>query len=306
MKTTRLLTLFTALILALSAYAYDFKSGDLYYNITSYFEPYTVEVTYQTQYYSGNYSGLTTVAIPSTVSNGGITYSVTSIGDYAIYACDGLTSITIPESVTSIGMGAFEYCSGLTSITIPNGVTTIKNDTFSDCSSLASVVIPESVTSIGQSAFFNTGLTTLVIPSSVTTMEDYAFGYCLALTSITVNATTPPTIYDDSFFFIDRNIPLYVPAGTLGVYQAHTYWGEFINASVNTATVIKQVNLNESVSVQNGSIVVATDANLPVTIYDFVGRLVVSGLSSTQHFEVPNAGVYIVKVGDQTMKVLVP
>ena len=45
--------------------------------------------------------------------------SVTSIGDYAFYNCNGLTSITIPDSVTSIGSSAFSGCNSLTSITIP-------------------------------------------------------------------------------------------------------------------------------------------------------------------------------------------
>ena len=53
-----------------------------------------------------------------TIKNVAIGDGVTSIGDYAFYDCNYLTSITIPDSVTSIGAGAFRRCS-LTSITIP-------------------------------------------------------------------------------------------------------------------------------------------------------------------------------------------
>lgn len=42
--------------------------------------------------------------------------SVTSIVDWAFYACSNLTSVTIPTSVTSIGSYVFYSCSGLTSI----------------------------------------------------------------------------------------------------------------------------------------------------------------------------------------------
>ena len=66
------------------------------------------------------------------------------------------------------------------------------------------------------------------------------------------------------------------------------------------------VDLIEAVYAQKGSIIVENGTNLPVTIYDVVGHLVASGSSLTQSFAVPSAGVYIVKVGEQTMKLLVP
>ncbi len=66
---------------------------------------------------------------------------VTSIGNYAFYNCNGLTSITLPDSVTSIGTGAFEACTGLTIITIPDSVTTIGNQAFDGCTGLKSILI---------------------------------------------------------------------------------------------------------------------------------------------------------------------
>ena len=89
--------------------------------------------------------------IPTSLKTVTIT-SVTSIGDYAFYGCQGLTSITIPDTATSIGNYAFYGCSGLASITIPNKVTTIGNYAFSG-TRLSSIVIPDNVTSIGISAF---------------------------------------------------------------------------------------------------------------------------------------------------------
>ena len=77
----------------------------------------------------------------------------TSIGEYAFYSCDGLTSITIGNGVTSIGNYAFYGCDRLTSITIGNGVTSIGECAFYECDGLTSITIPDSVTSIGNSAF---------------------------------------------------------------------------------------------------------------------------------------------------------
>ena len=93
--------LFVALLATTTLWAYDFQSGDLYYNITS---ETTVEVT------RGDYYSLTTATIPETVIHDGTIYSVTSIGSSAFYGCSSLTSVTIPNSVTSIGDSAFEYC----------------------------------------------------------------------------------------------------------------------------------------------------------------------------------------------------
>ena len=63
------------------------------------------------------------------------------------------TSYVIPNSVTSIGEYAFFACNSLAEVVIPNSVTNIGDRAFSFCSSLAEVVIPNSVTSIGEGAF---------------------------------------------------------------------------------------------------------------------------------------------------------
>ncbi|WP_456098376.1 leucine-rich repeat domain-containing protein [Prevotella jejuni] len=125
--------------------------------------------------------------------------SVTTIGEYAFYDCDHLTSVTIPNSVTTINNGAFRDCSSLTSVTIPNSVTTIGWSAFSGCSSLTSVTIPNSVTTIGWSAFSGcSSLTSVTIGNSVMTIDDYAFRDCSSLTSVTIpNSVT--TIGDGAF-----------------------------------------------------------------------------------------------------------
>ena len=116
-----------------------------------------------------------------------IPQSVSSIGDYALYGCSGLTSVTIPNGVTSIGDYTFYGCTGLTSVTMPSSVTSIGSNAFYGCTGLTSVTIPNSMTSISSSAFCGcTGLTSITIPNSVTSIGDYAFAYCTGLTSITI------------------------------------------------------------------------------------------------------------------------
>ncbi len=115
---------------------------------------------------------------------------VTSIGKYAFYGCENLTSITVPEGVTSIGLGAFIGCEKLISIDIPEGVTSIGNSAFLGCKKLSSITIPASVETIGNYAFSGcTGLTSIDIREGVTSIGGYAFSGCTGLTSITIPAS---------------------------------------------------------------------------------------------------------------------
>ncbi|MBR5353760.1 MAG: leucine-rich repeat domain-containing protein [Bacteroidales bacterium] len=179
-----------------AAHAYDFSAvaptgQTLYYTVL---DPvtHTVWVTRPNNTaISTSWSGYTkptgSLTIPSSVTYGGTTYSVTSIGYDAFYDCTGLTSVSIPNSVTSIYDGAFYGCSGLTSLTIPNSVTFIGSAAFCYCSGLASVNIPNSVTSIYDYAFQNcTGLTSISIPNSVTSIGNYAFYNCNGLASVNI------------------------------------------------------------------------------------------------------------------------
>lgn len=74
------------------------------------------------------------LTIPESVTFGGTSFPVTSIGRSAFEYCSGLTSVTIPGSVTSIGVWAFSNCTGLTSVTIPGSVTSIGVGAFFGCS----------------------------------------------------------------------------------------------------------------------------------------------------------------------------
>lgn len=199
----RNILLLLVVLLPILASAYDAKIGSIYYN----FSGDEVEVTSSNDN-TTNYSG--SVVIPESVTYGGKTYSVTSIGinafakssnmisvtipesvtkigGSAFLGCSSLTSITIPESVTSIGHWAFQGCRGLTSLNIPNGVTIIDEGVFSSCTSLTSITIPECVTSIGGGAFNDCGsLASVTIPNGVTSIENGAFHGCRSLKSITI------------------------------------------------------------------------------------------------------------------------
>jgi len=82
----------------------DFTIGGISYTITSR-EQKTVMVS------SGNVSGV--INVPSSVSNGGTTWKVTSIGDHAFADNTNLLSITIASSITSVGSDILDGCTSL-------------------------------------------------------------------------------------------------------------------------------------------------------------------------------------------------
>jgi hypothetical protein len=79
--------------------------------------------------------------------------SVTNIGQYAFYACAGLTNCALSNLVTIIEDNAFAECSGLTNFIIPTNVVTIGEDSFGGCGNLTNIFIPYGVTNIGTGAF---------------------------------------------------------------------------------------------------------------------------------------------------------
>ena len=112
------------------------------------------------------------VTIPATLGG----YPVTSIGNYALAGCVGITGVSIPSGVTSIKLEAFYGCAGLKSITIPDSVKSVGKYVFEGCSSMKSAVIGNGVKSIGMSAFADcTGLASVTLGASLYSLDDYAF-----------------------------------------------------------------------------------------------------------------------------------
>ena len=237
----KLFFLFLALAATTSLWAEDFEVDGIYYNILT-DKTNEVEVTSGSSKYTGS------VAIPSTVTYNGSTYSVTTIGLEAFHSCYKMTSVIIPGSVTSIRPYAFQNCDSLTSITLPDDLTTIGSNAFAFCENLTSINIPNSVTTIGGKAFVGcsswsgnvtipnnvkridyqtfgdcSSLTSITLPDGVIAIETWAFGGCSSLTSINIPDDVT-SIGDGAFYNCSSLTSINIPDGVTNI-EYSTFFG---------------------------------------------------------------------------------
>ena len=181
-----------------------------------------------------------------------------------------LTSIEIPNGVTSIGEEAFSGCSGLASVTFGDGVTSIGKKAFYGCSALTNVEIPNSVTSIGDYAFYGcSGLASITIGSGITSIGVSALEYCDKLEKIYLASMVPPCVDSWSLVVDYGNVILYIPRGTLSIYQATD--GSYYFVDIREYDVVGINDVKEQ----------TTESNV---VYDIGGRVV----------ENPTKGIYII------------
>ena len=197
MKKT-LLSLF-ALLITTIAFAYDAEIDGIYYNLND--TNQTAEVTSGSNNYSGD------ITIPEKVTYNSTEYSVTSIGNYAFYGCDNLSSITIHDNINYIDLNAFSYISSDIYVNIitksledycKNNVNALLFNSFNDPNfsgmarrriiiegkEITDIVIPESIDTIGADLFAWTSIKSVVFNENVKAIMDYAFVGCELLADI--------------------------------------------------------------------------------------------------------------------------
>ncbi len=281
-------------------------------------------------------TSLTSIVLPESITSIGVSAfyicrgftgsltipnSVTSIGDHAFEECSGFNgSLTLSNSLTYIGVKAFRFCSGFTgSLTIPNSVSLINQFAFSECSGFnGSLTILNGVDSnsdgsygsLRNSTFLNcSNFTELNLPNNITEIGDGVFVNCAKLTKIKMPRSFPPTVYDNTFTGIPKNLcTLYVPAGAKGSYQAADFWKDFTLMSeiIGTSTFAPQ-NSNLKIYASHSEIVIeGVIAGQIVNVFGIDGKKLSSQISNGENVKIPlkTNGVYIVKVGERSSKVI--
>lgn len=186
---------------------------------------YTATVTNYVTGISGD------LVIPGSVTHRYESFPVNAIAPNTFNSCI-LTSVVIPESVTCIADGTFCNCMNMTSVTLPANLTSIEASAFGNCLSLTSIDLPNGLSDIGNFAFSNTRIATLTIPATVSSIGNGAFQDCLdAIQSVYVMRATPPTLGENAFAYLTNTPTLYVPYGSLSVYQ-NSDWNDWFEGHI--------------------------------------------------------------------------
>ncbi len=256
------------------------------------------------------YMGFAAFAYCNNLSSFTIPISVDSIAPLCFGNCTALQDIILPNSIKSMGMGVFQGCSTLPAVQLPTSLTLIDSYLFSGCLALASVTIPPSVTSIGMGAFNECrSLKTVTIPASVNSIGNNAFKNCTGLISIYAEAGIPIALSADVFKGVNKTTcVLTVPKGAKALYQAADQWKDFIYINENQFTEIADPSTSVfKINLQNRHLIISEiPAGESVSIYNLGGQIVFRSNGFSEKVSVPllAPGLYIVKIGNKTVKVM--
>jgi hypothetical protein len=198
------------------------------------------------------------------------------------------TAVILPNNLISIGSYAFYRCPNLTEMTIPNTVTTIGKYAFSECS----------------------GLTSITLGSSVSSLDTKALFWCKKIKTITCLAITPPQLADESISWLDALEAIYVPASAVAAYKA-SKWGTLYYRIIYEYVPNALTGINSGVKVyatQSEIVIEGSSPKETVTLYNITGKQLKTVVSSGEKLTIPvdKQGIYLVKIGGKTYKVVTP
>ena len=239
--------------------------------------------------------------------------------------------------ITTIGYGAFANCVNLTSVKLPSGLEEIRRGAFANCTSLTKIDASEcSNVRIYPYAFHGCTNLTSIDLSFVGNVSYYGgrcFDNCPNLKSVILNAEndeyrmlnlrTVPSLetvrvvtenpkqetradeYDPFFEEEYQNAILIVPDGSKEKYQTALPWKNFANimtegeyAGVNSSIVGKEiVNLD-------GKTATLIDYDATAEIFDATGLRVAELTPASPEFSADFPGIFIIRSGANTQKVV--
>ena len=229
--------------------------------------------------------------------------SVVEMGDYTFYDCFNLLSARMSDSIKYLPEEVFSHCISLSSYTGGASVERIGSSAFLMCQSFQEkIVFPENLKYIGFGAFTYTPLTDVEFTGIVDTIGRLNFE---SLRLLVLKNNEPPFTYNEpvSSFIFRVNIP----CGATKAYKAEPSWNSYTYVE-DCDGIEESEESNVRVVAKSRSIEVLNAVGCHVAIYDAMGRCLVNepaNGNSHRYYNVPTAGVYVVRVDDRGYKVVV-
>ncbi len=250
--------------------------------------------------------------VPRAIS-GNITLpdGLTEISSSAFQNCEQITSVTMPNSVTTIKDAAFDGCTNLMEVNFSTALKSIERNAFNKCTSLAMADLNKTqletidfqafngctslvwlflgnyLKTIGRSAFEDCAMQALQLPATLQSIGENAFRGCTQLAAIkNLSALTLKTGSTDNGYVAYYATQIIVP---------------------ETPTNLTENQQNQpQINICGRQIAIASAQNLSIKVYATNGKLVYhSENSDNQTITLPQAGIYLVKIGENIQKIVV-
>ena len=200
---------------------------------------------------SGSKKVLTSVSLPSTITNIGSSafgkntkLTTLNLADGMKYiagfdGCTGLVNVTLPGTIEIIDDNAFNGCTKLVT-TLPSSLKIIGSSAFRDCEAMTTPVLPASLIEIGSYAFYGSKMKVCfnnLVLGAETEIKLGAYSINLKdATSLTLNKVVCDSEYDYGVIFYKDDYNLFPCTVTLGEDFKLWKWENGLGVSLDGKT----------------------------------------------------------------------
>lgn len=137
----------------------------------------------------------------------------TSIGRYAFYECDNLTSVELSDTIVKMELSAFQSCDLLEYVDLPDGIKELPKQAFSNCIALKNIDLPKNLEMIQDYAFSGCeSLEEVSMPSEVWYVGNDVFEECRGLKTVKMSAKIR-ALGSEAFAFCESLESITIPSG---------------------------------------------------------------------------------------------
>lgn len=251
--------------------------------------------------------------------------SLVEISQQSFLGCYYVEKLVLPTYLEVIPNDNFNMCNSLKQLVLPKELKRIEDGSLETTGNLKELILPEGLTHIGKEVFSSIPLLELIVlPSSLEFLDEKSFDMSANnLKAVySKNPVSPLSHFDTNDTMTDildalpfKGLPddavLYIPVGTTDYYNQRTYFKRFKTiretSDFPTGTGITGTcTTGCKIAGGQGSISITPDGNsVDYAVYRVDGTIVCNGRADNALLLQAAPGVYAVKAGGETVKVVV-